>query len=282
MAVTRVPRPRARLAAAALLAAALLPLPAPGVAPVGAAEPASTPAPLVATPVVASPGGSIRGPFLVPPDARRPYRLNLATRKDWVQQATFVQCVGTSVQMMLNIVRPGRDRSARTQRELQALARSWSGPRPDGRDRRGAGVGGWAAALELRGAGTYTVVGADTLQGAMRVAAAAIREHHRPVGLLVWQGRHAWVMSGFEATRDPARGSFRVTKAYILDPLYPYGSRTWGPSPVPGAAIPVSAVGRQFVPRRSRGPWNRLPGMAGLAGKYVLVVPTGPIRAGLD
>jgi hypothetical protein len=44
-------------------------------------------------------------------------------------------------------------------------------------------------------------------------------------------------------------------------------------------------VGEQFVRRRSLvsgSPWNRLPGMARLAGKYVLVVPSGQIRPGLD
>jgi len=219
------------------------------------------------------------------PDAAKPFRLNLAQRSDYVAQANFVQCVGASVQMMLNIIEPGADRTRRTQRELQELARSWSGTRPDGRVRQGAGVSGWAAALRISRAGAYRVVGADTLDGAMRIAATAIREYGKPVGLLVWQGRHAWVMSGFEATGDPVDGSFRVTRAYILDPLYPHGSREWGRSPKPGTAIPVSQVGEQFVRRRSLvsgSPWNRLPGMARLAGKYVLVVPAGPIRPGID
>ena len=42
--------------------------------------------------------------------------------------------------MMLNMVEPGRDRSAATQRRLQRLARAWSGPRPDGIERQGASV----------------------------------------------------------------------------------------------------------------------------------------------
>jgi hypothetical protein len=217
--------------------------------------------------------------------AAKPFRLNLARRSDYVAQTNFVQCVGASVQMMLNIIEPGADRTRRTQRELQELARTWSGPRPDGRVRQGAGVSGWAAALTINRAGTYRVVGANTLDEAMRIAATAIREYRKPVGLLVWQGRHAWVMSGFEATGDPAKGSFRVTRAFILDPLYPRRSDEWGRSPKPGTAIPVSQVGQQFVRRRSLvsgSPWNRLPGMARLAGKYVLVVPTGPIRPGID
>jgi hypothetical protein len=187
--------------------------------------------------------------------------------------------------MMLNIIEPGADRTRRTQRELQGLARSWSGPRPDGRVREGAGVTGWAAALRINRAGAYRVVGASTLDEAMRIAATAIREFRKPVGLLVWQGRHAWVMSGFEATGDPVDGRFRVTRAYILDPLYPHGSEEWGASPRPGTAITIARVGEQFVRRRnavSGSPWNRLPGMGRLAGKYVLVVPSGSIRPGLD
>jgi hypothetical protein len=216
---------------------------------------------------------------------RTAYRMNLATRHDWVQQTNFVQCVGTSMQMMLNIIEPGRDRTVRTQHGLQDLARAWSGPAPSGVVRRGASVRGWAAGLVVRRAGAYRVVGADSLQEAMRIAAVAIREYRRPVGLLVWGGRHAWVMSGFEATGDPLLAErYRVTKAYILDPLYPYGDDAWGPSPTPGSAISIASVGRQFV-KRSRvasSPWNSLPGASRFRGKWVLVVPTGQVRRGIE
>jgi hypothetical protein len=243
---------------------------------------AIVPAPraLAAAPAADPPQGSS-----TPVDARaagRPFRLNLAKDGDYVRQSTFVQCVGASVQMMLNIIEPGADRTKRTQRRLQVQARAFSGPRPDGRERQGAGVFGWAAALNLNDGGPYGVVGTDTLDEAMRVAALAIVQHHRPVGLLVWRGRHAWVMSGFEASGDPRTGTFNVTKAYILDPLHPYGSSVWGPSPTPGEAISVKRVGRQFVPRRIGGPWSLLPGMSTLSGKYVLVVPTDAAPSTID
>jgi hypothetical protein len=211
----------------------------------------------------------------------RPYSLDIARPSDYVAQTNNVQCVGASVQMMLNIIRPGADRSARTQRRLQQVARSWSGPRPPGfGERRGASVRGWAAALGMHGAGPYRLEGADSLDEAMRIAARAIRRYRQPVGLLVWRGRHAWVMSGFEATADPnLTDDFRVTRAYILDPLYPHGSKEWGPSPAPGSSIPVDAVGRQFVHRRSDGPWANL-GPRWLAGKWVLVVPAGSFEPG--
>ena len=225
--------------------------------------------------VAASPAGATGTEAVAAPAARqRTFRVNLAKDGDYVRQTNFVQCVGASVQMMLNIMEPGADRTRKTQRRLQGQARALSGPRPDGRIRQGAGVFGWAAALNLNDGGRYGVVGADSLNEAMRVAALAIVQHRRPVGLLVWSGRHAWVMSGFESVGDPRTGDFRVTKAYILDPLHPFGSSAWGPSPDPGTAISVKTVGRQFVRRRTHSLWNLLPGMQPLSGKYVLVIPT--------
>ena len=211
------------------------------------------------------------------------YRIDLAGRGDFVAQTNFVQCVGASMQMMLNIAGPTTDRTAKTQARLQVLARSLSGPTRAGFERKGASVRGWSAGLNQLGAGPYRLVGAATLDEAMRVAAVSIRSTRKPVGLLMWAGRHAWVMSGFEATADPARTSdFRVTRAVVLDPLYPYGSSRWGASPKPRQALTVAALGEQFVPRR-RGVFpGALPGTEGaatlsaLSGMYVLVLPYIP------
>jgi hypothetical protein len=141
----------------------------------------------------------------------RPFRVDLADGNDFVPQTNFVQCVGASMQMMLNIM-GGADRSAKTQLRLQKLARALSGPTREGFERKGASVRGWTDALNTLDAGPYRLVGTDTIDEAMRVAAISIRDTGRPVGLLVWAGRHAWVMSGFEATADPrARSDVRVT-----------------------------------------------------------------------
>src|SRR5690349_12407422 len=146
------------------------------------------------------------------------FRLDLARSNDFVGQTNFVQCVGASMQMMLNISNPGADRSAATQRRLQALARDLSGPTRAGFERKGASVRGWSAGLNELGAGPYRLVGVTDLDEAMRLAAVSIRTTGHPVGLLVWAGRHAWVMSGFEATADPARSSnFQVTRAIVMD-----------------------------------------------------------------
>jgi hypothetical protein len=199
------------------------------------------------------------------------YTLDLGTPSDYVAQTNLVQCVGASMQMMLNMIEPGVDRSARTQLRLQNIARKWSPPRLDGGVRKGASVVGWATGLSLEGAGPYKVVGVDSLDEALLVAARAMRRTGRPVGLLVWRGRHAWVMSGFHATADPLLAGSTVTAAMIEDPLHPYGgSSTWGPSPSPGEALTVKEVGRQFVRRRTGfSIWST----PDLGGKYVLVLP---------
>jgi hypothetical protein len=196
------------------------------------------------------------------------FRLDLGARSDYVAQTNLVQCVGASMQMMLNMLDPGADRTATTQRRLQNLARAWSGPSRTGRQRQGASVRGWAAGLTMMGAGPYRVVGLATIQEAMVTAAKAMRTTSRPVGLLVWRGRHAWVMSGFRATRDPLLRGAKVTAAIVEDPLYPHGgSSVWGRSPAPGSTLSISELGRQFVPRR------RSSRFSSLAGMYVLVLP---------
>ncbi len=205
----------------------------------------------------------------------RQVTVDVAARADFVAQTNNVQCVGASMQMMLNMIEPGRDRTARTQRTLQNRARTWSGRRPDGNERRGASVRGWAAGLNVLGAGPYKLVGEKTIQAAMRRAATAIAETGKPVGLLVWRGRHAWVMTGFKATADPLEtNDFDVTAAIVMDPLYPHGSSVWGASPRPGQALSIKALGRQFVPRRM----GNFSGQVGavqsqLGGTYVLVLP---------
>ena len=206
------------------------------------------------------------------------YKLDVARSGDFVAQTNFVQCVGASMQMMLNMIGERDDRTARTQLRLQKLARSLSGPRPDGHQRQGASVRGWSAGLNTLVAGPYHLVGTDTLDDALRLSAIAIRETGKPVGLLVWRGRHAWVMSGFTATADPrATEDFRVTGAVVLDPLYPHGSAVWGPSPKPREVLTPKELGRQFVPRRM-GSWptgNDAASafMSSLGGKYVVVLP---------
>jgi hypothetical protein len=142
----------------------------------------------------------------------------------------------------------------------------------------GLGLTDWAELLNVRGYGPYRIARADTRQEAMRKAARAIRLTGKPAGLVVWRGAHAWVMSGFKATADPAyTDDFRVQKVFIQDPWYPAVSTIWGASRPPNAAVPVAALAEDFLrydrPGR-RHPWRD--------GRFVLILPTvdpGPAQS---
>jgi hypothetical protein len=213
-----------------------------------------------------------------PATAAQTYALNLYRQGDFVRQANLVQCVGTSMQMMINVLETSNDRTASTQLRLQTIARRYSdliSPRPG---RRGASVWGWAAGLNELGYGPYHVAGYPTIDAALAAAARAIRFTGRPVGLLMWRGRHAWVMTGFRATADPrTTARFRVTDVNVVDPLYPTINPTWGASPSPGQRLSVATLGRQFVARRTTG--GSSPGAGStirnrlLGGPFVIVEP---------
>jgi hypothetical protein len=132
----------------------------------------------------------------------------------------------------------------------------------------GANPRGWVATLNELGVGPYLLVSLPTFDEAIRTAAASIRETKRPVGLVMWRGRHAWMMSGFEATADPRHfGDFDVKRVRVHDPLYPHGSSVWGRSPRPNSLVSLATLGRQYV-IRDRGRVN-----LGVPPGFLLVLP---------
>jgi hypothetical protein len=206
------------------------------------------------------------------------FSMNLYESGDFASQRTIYWCVGASMQMMLNILDLTNDDSRAGQERYMRLARA-RGPSLRQVDHgqsddaagvalRGAGSSGWARGLLELGAGAYRQQAMDGYDAAVRAAAYALRRTGRPVGLIVWRGAHAWVMSGFTATADPiADPDFRVTGVYIQDPWYPRVSSIWGPGHKPNSLISTKALKSDFLPRRG-GRWH-----AELAGMYVLVEP---------
>jgi hypothetical protein len=188
--------------------------------------------------------------------------MNLFRKGDFVPQYTFEWCVGASLQMMRNLTDAKVTRTRSTQQSYWELARDLSSS-PFG----GANPRGWTGALNELGYGEYKLVSVPEYGDALRLAASAIRETRRPVGLVMWRGRHAWVMSGFTSTADPRTGDFRVTGIRVLDPLYPHGSSVWGASPKPNSLISPATLGKQFVIRDSR----RV--NLGVPPGYLLVLP---------
>jgi hypothetical protein len=202
--------------------------------------------------------------------AEREHRVDLLDRGDFVTQYTDVACVGASVQTMLNIMAAGADRSSRAQDRALRLAQQMTNPIYVRRSGGGASALGWAYALERLGGGPYRVRAFATRAEALRAVATAIAETGRPVGLLVWQGAHAWVASGFRATADPATGvPFRVLGVVVNDPWWPRPTSSRGRTLPPGTELRPEELAGHFV-RFQRGP--RRTGSV-LNGGFVVVLP---------
>jgi hypothetical protein len=210
------------------------------------------------------------------------FGMNLYQRGDFVSQQTEYWCVVASVHTMINIMEPDKaDRGPAFQRQLQFQARrldtdddDWYWRRMMGEARwrsghHGLGLTDWTVLLNARGYGPYEVDRAETRKHAIRKAARAVRLTGKPAGLVVWRGAHAWVMSGFEATADPAwTNQFKVSRVYIQDPWYPAVSSIWGASRPPNAAVPPRALGVDYL--RYDRPGRVHPKRD---GRYMLILP---------
>jgi hypothetical protein len=212
-----------------------------------------------------------------------PFRMNLYREGDFVSQATEFWCIAASSQTMMNIMDDGPPRrSKKLQRRLHFQAREGDGrwdwfweevagePRWD-RGLHGLDIRNWQMVLNEKGYGPYEIDRAPTRKQAIRKAARAIRLTGRPAGLVVWRGAHAWVMSGFDATADPAfTNEFKVTRVYVSDPWYPAVSRIWGRSRPPNSAVSVKALAQDYLP------WKRPHKRPKRDGQYMLVLPVLP------
>jgi hypothetical protein len=155
------------------------------------------------------------------------------------------------MQMMINLMEPGKpDRTKSTQKALYDLARDIS---PWVETRPGASVLGWAEGLGEQGYGSFVEMSAESRAEALRIAARQMRLTRKPVGLLVWRGAHAWVMSGFKATADPAyTDDFEVTAVWVEDPWAGRVSRRWGPGLEAHTLVSSTALKADFVKWQSR------------------------------
>ncbi|GAA3271362.1 hypothetical protein [Paenarthrobacter aurescens] len=235
-------------------------------------SPASSSAPSTTDAVEAVPSTSATQnpvppqPAPPPPAVPQAFALNLYQEGDFVPQYTFDWCVAASIQMAHNLIDDtggGTWTSSAQQSELWEMARARSSNSFNGANPRG-----WAQVLTEVGMGPYSVVSIAGYEDALQTASRAIAETGRPVGLVMWSGRHAWVMSGFESVGDPAQfPEFQVTGVRVLDPLYPYGSGQWGPSPEPNSLLTPEQLAAQFVVREPRR-WS-----SDLPTGYLLVLP---------
>lgn len=234
-------------------------VPTPTIARVPAATvPIPSAAPPLATPVPA--------PTTTPEPKRTKYAMDLYRPGDFVAQYTFEWCVGASLQMTINMATSQHESSRASQKALWKMAQARSSSPYGGSNPRG-----WTASLNDLGIGPYVLVSIPTFDEALQVAVEAMRATKRPVGLVMWRGRHAWVMSGFESIGDPkVHDDVTVTGIRVLDPLHPHGSLAWGASPRPNELLKPAKLARQFVVRDTNLSRTDL----GVPTGYLLVLPT--------
>jgi hypothetical protein len=183
-------------------------------------------------------------------------------------QATLRWCVAASIQMMINITLNQKDHRRSTQARYIRYARRHD-RYPPSVPAKGSDPQGWVVGLNhFSGSSSYHWVASHSFRWAVQSAARRLRQTGKPVGLIVLNSNHAWVMTGFHATADPATGSgFRITSVNVMGPLYPLRQRA-GYDPAPDTRISVDRL-RGFLTRYrdSRGthnPWE---------GSYITIQP---------
>jgi hypothetical protein len=181
----------------------------------------------------------------------------------FASQATTTWCVAASSQMMLNMTLGRSDASSSAQAAYIAYGQANDG----GNYSAGTNPAGWAAILDRFGGSSYSVQRFTDSTSALKKAATRMRQTNKPVGLLVWKGRHAWVMNGFSATADPAVTSdFTITAVYVSGPLYPRTMNSSGYDPAPDTQLTPAQLSKYFLPYTDTivRTWN---------GGYVVIAP---------
>jgi hypothetical protein len=191
--------------------------------------------------------------------------IDLYRRGVFTTQQTWLWCTAADIQISRNIVFHRTDHSASSQ---QAYF-SWMRAHNRYRLPLSAGVDaqGWAAGFAHFVDGRYRLVVSSTFDQALRLAVIRLRATNLPVGITVEHGNHAWLITGFTATADPAVTSrFTVTSVRVVGPLYGLQSRNGYDMP-PDTKLTPAQLRRFFTT------WWYAPTRMVWDGRYVSIQP---------
>jgi hypothetical protein len=167
------------------------------------------------------------------------------------------------VQISRNIVFHRTDHSASAQRayfDWMRLRNRYRLPLSAGVD-----AAGWTAGFGHFVDRRYSLHASATFDAALRTAVTNLRETNLPVALAVDHGNHAWLLTGFTATADPARTArFTVTSVRVVGPLYGLQSKNGYDMP-PDTRLTPAQLRRFFTP------WYYAPIRMVWDGKYVSI-----------
>ncbi len=243
---------RALLAGALLVASPLGPLAAGAESANGSA--AGSPQTASATPLSAWTGGIDL------------YRVGVFTT-----QKTWYWCTAATVQIARNIVFHRTDHTSSGQRAYF----DWMRPHDRYRLPLSAGVdaAGWAAGFAHFVDPRYRLHASTSFDAALRSAVTSLRKANLPVALAVDHGNHAWLLTGFTATGDPARTTrFTITSVRVVGPLYGLQSKNGYDMP-PDTRLTPAQLRRYFTP------WYYAPIRMVWDGTYVSIQPSASAAA---
>jgi Peptidase_C39 like family len=168
-------------------------------------------------------------------------------------------CVAASTSMMMNILN-GRDLNMN---QMTILRYAQKRDALNDAVQRGTDPLGWSLAASYFSQNTirpttYRWEAYSSEGAALRRAATQITRYGKAVGLLVSNGGHAVVMTGFTATASPVRGPYTITGIYYSDPLGPRNQY------VSAANSPLTKYLQTDATPQYDAAWY---------GKYIVIVP---------
>lgn len=183
-------------------------------------------------------------------------------------QKTWRWCTAADVQIIRNIARHRTNHTRNAQKRYFDYMRAhnkYAIPVSDGVD-----PAGWAAGLRRYVDGRYALHADGSFKAALRSAVRNLRKTRLPIGVTVAHGNHAWVLTGFTATADPARtNDFKVTSVRVVGPLWGLQSTSYGYDMRPD---------RKLTRRQFKGfftGWHYGPIRMSWEGRWVSVQPDG-------
>ncbi len=183
-------------------------------------------------------------------------------------QATWLWCTAADVQIMRNIKDHLADHSTTNQRTYFSYMRAHDHyyiPVSDGTE-----PSGWTVGLQHYVDGRYRLAQSVSFIKGLRSAVTSLRRANLPVGLLVAHGNHAWILTGFTATADPAVTSdFTVTSVRVVGPLWGLQNRTYGYDMRPDTKLTPSQLASFFTP------WHYARVRMAWEGRWVSIQPSG-------
>lgn len=207
------------------------------------------------------------GAMVADAPALSPWRggVDLYRAGTFTTQQTWLWCTAAAIQITRNIVLHQQDHSYAGQQRYFDWMRAhnrYSIPLSGGVDAQG-----WAAGFQHFVDRRYRLYASSSFDAALRSAVVNLRRTNLPVGITVDRGNHAWLLTGFTATADPAATThFTVTSVRVVGPLYGLQSKNGYDMP-PDTRLTPSQLRHYLTP------WYYPPVRMAWDGKYVSVQP---------